>query len=168
MDILMMDEPIALQSRHKFKLQYPSEPRKDTILLDETDTETRELRICLIAQNKEQQVQIKAMNLMLKEVLAQQTLIVSKLHVTETEPLSLSKSKGKDSTHEETRKAVKPFGPRAELNKEANVCTMLPTTSLDDSDVTSHDRYNCSSLFYDYGGSDVPQSKISSQHDRGS
>jgi hypothetical protein len=35
-----------------------------------------------------------------------------------------------------TRKVVKPFGLRAELNKEANVCTMLPTTSLDDSDVT--------------------------------
>ncbi len=122
----------------------------------------------MIAQNKEQQVQIKAMSLMLKEVLAQQTLIVSKLHVTETEPLSLSKSKGKDSTHEETRKVVKPFGQRAELNKEANVCTMLPTTSLDDSDVTSHDSYNCSSLFYDDGGFDIPQSQISSQHDRGS
>ncbi len=69
---------------------------------------------------KEQQVQIKAMNLMLKEVLAQQKSIVSKLHVTETELLSLSKSKGKDSTHEETRKVVKPCGPRADLNK--NVC----------------------------------------------
>jgi hypothetical protein len=83
------------------------------------------------------------MNLMLKEALAQQTSIVSKLHVTETELLSLSKSKGKDSTHEETRKVVKPFGPtcrpRAELNKEPNVCTMLPTTFLDDSDVNSHD-----------------------------
>jgi hypothetical protein len=68
----------------------------------------------LIAQNKEQQVQVKVMNLMLKEVLAQQTSIVSKLHVTETELLLLSKSKGKDSTHEETRKAVEPFGPRAD------------------------------------------------------
>ncbi len=67
---------------------------------------------------------------------------------------------------EETRKVVKPFGSRAEMNKEANVCTMLPTTSLDDSDVTSHDSYNCSSLFYDDGGFDVPQSQISSQHDR--
>jgi hypothetical protein len=34
------------------------------------------------------------------------------------------------------------------------------------SDVTSHDSYNCSSLFYDDGGFDVPQSQISSQHDR--
>ncbi len=76
--------------------------------------------------------------MMLKEVLAQQTSIVSKLHVTETERLSLSKSKGKDSTHEETRKVVKPYGPGAELNK--NVCTMLPTTS----DVNSHDSHNCS------------------------
>jgi hypothetical protein len=79
MDTLKMDEPIALQTRRMFKLQYPSEQRKDTILLDKTDTEMRELLICLIAQNKEQQVQIKAMNLMLKEVLAQQTSIVSKL-----------------------------------------------------------------------------------------
>ncbi len=79
MDTLKMDEPIALRTRHKFKLQYPSEPRKDTILLDKTDTDMRELLIRLIAQNKEQQVQIKAINLMLKEVLAQQTLIVSKL-----------------------------------------------------------------------------------------
>jgi hypothetical protein len=105
--------------------------------LDKTDTEMRELLICFIAQNKEQQVQIKAMNLMLKEVLAQQTLIISKLHVTETDPISLSKSKGKDSTHEETREVVKPVGPRAESNKQANVCTMLPTTSLDGSDLTS-------------------------------
>ncbi len=30
----MMDEPIALETRRKFKSQYPSEPRKDTILLD--------------------------------------------------------------------------------------------------------------------------------------
>ncbi len=94
---------------------------------------------------------------MLKEVLAQQTSIVSKLHVTETELLSLSKSKGKDSTHEETRKAVKPFGPRAELNKEANVCTMLPTTSLYESDVNSHESFNCSSLFHDDGGFDSLQ-----------
>ncbi len=94
---------------------------------------------------------------MLKEVLAQQTPIVSKLHVTETELLSLSKSEGKDSTHEETRKVVKPFGPRAELNQKANVCTMLPTTSLVDSNVNSHDSQNCSSLFYDYGGFDSLQ-----------
>ncbi len=111
MDTLKMDLPIALRTRRKFKLQYPSEPRKDTIQLDKTDTAMRELLICLIAQNKKQQVQIKAMNLMLKEVLVQQTLIVSKLHVTETELLSQIKSKGKDSTHEETRKVVKPFGP---------------------------------------------------------
>ncbi len=36
MDTLKMDEPIALRTRRKFKLQYPSEPRKDTILLDKT------------------------------------------------------------------------------------------------------------------------------------
>ncbi len=119
------------------------------------DTEMRELIICLIAQNKKQQDQIKAMNLMLKEALAQQTSIVSKLHVTETELLSLSKSKAKVSNHEETRKVVKPYWPRFELNK--NMCTMLPTTSLEDSDVNSHDSHNCSSLFYYDGGFDSLQ-----------
>jgi hypothetical protein len=154
LDTLKMDEPIAPQTRRKFKLQYPSEPRKDTILLDKTDTEMRELLICFKAQNnlKEQQVQMKAMNLILKEVLAQQTSIVSKLHVTETDLLfSLSKSKGRDSTHGETRKVVKPFGPRAELNKKANVFNNT-VTSLDDSDINSHNSHNCSSLFYDDGG----------------
>jgi hypothetical protein len=161
-DTLKMDEPTMLRTN---KLQYPSEPRNDTILLDKTDTEVREFLICLITQNKEQQVQIKAMNLMLKIV---QTSIVSKLHVTETELLPLSKSKGKDSNHEETRKVVKSFGPRAYLNKEASVCTKLPTTSLDDSEVNSHDSYNCSSLFYDDGGFNIPLSQILSQHDWGS
>jgi hypothetical protein len=112
---------------------------------------------------------------MLKEVLAQQTSIVSTLHVTETELISLSKSKGKDSTHKETRKVVKLFGPRAEMTKEANLCTML-TTFLDDSDVTSHDSYNSSSLFYDDGGFDSLQigkatiissgNKVETNHDR--
>ncbi len=91
----------------------------------------------MIAQNEEQQDQVKAMNVMLKEVLAQQTSIASKLHVTETELPSLSKCKAKDSTHEETRKVVKPYRQRAELNK--NGCTMLPTTSFGDSDINSHD-----------------------------
>jgi hypothetical protein len=61
-------------------------------------------------QNKEQQDQIKAMNLMLKEVLAQQTSIVSKLHVTETELLLLSKSKGKGFNlcrHQESGQTVR-------------------------------------------------------------
>jgi hypothetical protein len=75
-----MDEPVAQRTRRKIKLQHLSEPRKDTILLDKTGAEMRELLIRLIAQNKEQQDNIKAMNLMLKEILAQQTSIVSKLH----------------------------------------------------------------------------------------
>ena len=52
----------------KIKLHHLSEPRKDNILLDQTDTEMSELLIRLIVQDKEQQDQIKAMNLMLKEV----------------------------------------------------------------------------------------------------
>jgi hypothetical protein len=87
MDTLKMDEPVPLRTRGKFKVQYPYGPRKDSTLLDKTDTEMRELLICLIAQNKEQQDQFKATNLMLKEVLAQQTSVVSNLQVTETELL---------------------------------------------------------------------------------
>jgi hypothetical protein len=87
-----MDEPVAQRTRRKIKLHHVSEPRKDTILLDKMDTQMRELLIRFIAQNKEQQDQIKAMNLMLMEVLAQQTSIVSKLQDTETELLWQSKS----------------------------------------------------------------------------
>jgi hypothetical protein len=98
------------------------------------------------------------MNLMLKEVLAQQTSIVSKLHDTETELLRQIKSQGKDSTHEEARKVVKPFGPRARLNEKANVCTMLPTTALDGSDVSPlNDSHNDVSLLYEEGSFDSPQ-----------
>jgi hypothetical protein len=46
----------------------------------------RDMLIQLIAQNKEQQNQVKTMNLMLEEVLAQQTNIVNKLHATEMPP----------------------------------------------------------------------------------
>ncbi len=80
----VVQNPLLARTTDTFKLQYPSEPRKDTIRWDKTDTEMRELLIWLIAQNKEQQleVQIKAMNLMLKEVLAQQTLLVNYQQVT--------------------------------------------------------------------------------------
>jgi hypothetical protein len=57
------------------------------------DREMRKLLNRLIVQNKEQQDQIKAMNLMLEEVLAQQTTIIIKLHATEF--LWKSESKGK-------------------------------------------------------------------------
>ena len=53
----------------------------------------RESLIQLVAQNKEQQDQIKAMNLVLEEVLAQQTIIVNKLHATEMPWESESKRK---------------------------------------------------------------------------
>ena len=54
-----------------------------SIFLDKTDTATRELLIQLVEQKKEQQDQIKSMNLVLEEVLARQTIIVNKLHATE-------------------------------------------------------------------------------------
>ncbi len=37
------------------------------------------------------------------------------------------------------------------------MCTIMPTTSLDDSDVNSHDSHNCSSLFCEDGGFDSLQ-----------
>ncbi len=78
----------------------------------------------------------------MENVLAQQTTIDNKLHATEL--LWESESKGKDSTqtsNEEAREVLKPFGPRAKLNEKANTVrstmfrTMLPTTDLDGSDV---------------------------------
>ena len=54
-----------------------------SIFLDKTDTATRELLIQLVEQKKEQKDQINAMNLVLEEVLVQQTIIVNKLHATE-------------------------------------------------------------------------------------
>ena len=35
-DTIKMDEPIAQRMRYRFKVQRPSEPKKDTILLDKT------------------------------------------------------------------------------------------------------------------------------------
>ncbi len=39
---IKMDETIAQRTRCRFKLQRPSEPRKEAIFLDKTDTEMRE------------------------------------------------------------------------------------------------------------------------------
>ncbi len=92
--------------------------------------------------------------MMLKEVLVQQTSIVSKLHDTETELLRQSKSQGKDSTHDEARKVVKPFGPKAKLN----VCTMMPTPALDGNAVSSFNgSHNDVNLFYEESSFDSPQ-----------
>ena len=96
----------------------------------------------LVAQNKEQQDQIKAMNLVLEEVLAQQTRIVNKLHATDMQCESKRKVSAQTS-NEDAKEMVTPSGPRA---KRANICrsvrvttrqTMLPTTNLDSSDVSS-------------------------------
>ncbi len=79
-----MDELIAQQTRCRFKLQRrerPSEPRMEPTILDKTDTEMRDILIQLNAQNKKQQDQIKATNLVMEEVLAHQTIIGNKLHV---------------------------------------------------------------------------------------
>jgi hypothetical protein len=147
-DTIKMVEPIAQRTRCRVKLQRPSEPRMEASILDKMDTEMRQMLIQLIAQNKEQQDQIKTMNLMLEEVLAQQTNIVNKLHATEL--LCQCGSNGRDSaqiSNEDTAKeVVKPCGPRAEPRVIANVCraaatttlrAMLPTTDLDGSDVSS-------------------------------
>ena len=142
--IKILDEPIAQRTRCMLKMRSTSEPRKESIFLDKTDTEMRQLLIQLVAQNKEQQDQIKAMNLVLEEVLAQQTIIVNKLHATEMPWESESKRKvSAQTSNEDAKEVVKPCGPRAE---RANVCrsvrvttrrTMLPTTNLDSSDASS-------------------------------
>jgi predicted secreted Zn-dependent protease len=70
-----MDGPVALRTRRRIQLQYPSEALKDNCVLCEaqTDTEVRELLPQWIAQNKKQQDEFKAMSLALKIVLEQQT-----------------------------------------------------------------------------------------------
>ncbi len=50
--------------------------------MDKTDAEVRDLRVQFMAQNQEQQHQIKATILVLEEVHAQQTPLVTKLHAT--------------------------------------------------------------------------------------
>ena len=87
------------------------------------------------------------MNLLLEEVLAQQTTIVNKLHATEMLWGSESKRKvSAQTSNEDAKKVVKPFGPRAEPSEKANTSrivrsttfrAMLPTTDLDGSDVSS-------------------------------
>ncbi len=53
---------------------------------------------------------------------------------------------------------VKLIGPKAKLNGKANVCTMLPTTALDDRAVSPlNDSHNDVSLLYEEGGFDSPQ-----------
>jgi hypothetical protein len=99
-----MDEPIAQRTRCRFKHQRTSEPRKETIFLDKANTELRELLIQLVAQNKEQRKQIKAMNLVMEKVLAQQTTIVNKFLATEF--LWESESKGKDSAQTESARSA--------------------------------------------------------------
>ncbi len=70
--------------------------------------------IQLIAQNKEQQDQITAMNLVMGGFLVQQTTIVHNLRATEL--LWQIESKGKDSpptsNEDSTKEMVKLFGPR--------------------------------------------------------
>ena len=84
----------------------------------------RHMLIQLIAQNKEQQDQIKAMNLILEEILTQQINIVNKLHATEL--LCQFGSTGKDSAQisneDIAKEVVKPCGPRAKPRVKANVC----------------------------------------------
>ena len=89
----------------------------------------RELLIHLVAQNKEQQDQIKAMNLVLEEVLAKQTIIVNKLHATEMSWESESIRKvSAQASNEDAKEVVKQYGPRAQPNKRANICRSVRIT----------------------------------------
>jgi hypothetical protein len=53
---------------------------------------------------------------------------------------------------------VKPFWPRAKLNKKANMCTMLPTTSLDGSAVSPlNNSHNDVCVLHEEGWFNSPQ-----------
>jgi hypothetical protein len=80
-DTLKMDEPIALRTRRKFKLQYPSEAMKDKDILGglQIEAEDKELFQQLIAQSKRQQGEIIETKLVLKKVLELQISIVQEL-----------------------------------------------------------------------------------------
>jgi hypothetical protein len=128
-----VDKPIAQRTRSKLKLQLPPKARKENDILDKADTEVRELLLQLLAQNKEQQKKIKEMELMLKKVLAVQTSIVDKLHGNAAGMTLQSDSKGEPTQTSIAEEMVKPFTPKAKWGEKP----MLPTTSLDGSDVSS-------------------------------
>ncbi len=75
-----MDEPIALRTRRKLKLQSPSEVMKVKDILGrlQTEAEDKELLLQLIAQNKRQGEFIET-QLVLKKVLELQISIVQEL-----------------------------------------------------------------------------------------
>ncbi len=76
-----MDEPIALQTRRKFKLQYPPKAMKDKDILggSQIEAKDKELLLQLIAQTKRQQGEVTEMNLVLKKVLELPISIVQEL-----------------------------------------------------------------------------------------
>ncbi len=76
-----MDEPIELRTRHKFKLQYPSEAMKHKDILGrlQVEAEDKELLLQLIAQSKSQQGEFMETKLVLKKVLELQISIVQEL-----------------------------------------------------------------------------------------
>ena len=125
---MKFNEPIAQRTRSRFKLQRPSEPRTETTILDKTGIDMSELLTKLIAQNKEQQDQIRAMSLVLEDVLAQPTTIVNKILATELLWQSGSKGKGSAPTSNEdaAKEVVKPFEPRV----KANPCRTVVTTAF--------------------------------------
>jgi len=74
------------------------------------------------------------MDLMLKKVLVMQTSIVDKLHGNAAGMTLQSDSKGEEPTQTSiAEEMVKPFTPKAKWGEKS----MLPTTSLDGSDVSS-------------------------------
>ena len=76
-----MDEPIALRTGRKFKLQYPCEAMKDKDILGglQVEAEDKELLLQLIAQSKRQQDEFIETKLALKKVLGLQISIVQEL-----------------------------------------------------------------------------------------
>ena len=136
-DTIKMDEPIARRTRRNLRIQHPSKALKDKDALDKADTEVRELLLQLIAQNKEQRDQIKAMNLVLEKVLEQQASMINELHGNAAASQNDSQA---SNISIESMELVKPFKyPRVNFNDRANMCRTraMPTTDLDGSDVSS-------------------------------
>lgn len=80
-DTIKMDDPIALRTRRRTKLQHPSKAKRAKNIPGKSKgTEEKSLLLQLIQQNKRQQDRITELNLMLKKVLELQLSMLHELH----------------------------------------------------------------------------------------
>ncbi len=118
MDSFEMNEPIALCTRRKFKLQYPSEAMKDKDILVglQVEAEDKKLLLQLIAQSKRQQGEFIGTKLVLKKVLELQISIVQELQGEITAEL---RNDAQDKSDKKFKcELVKLFQPNVTLENE--------------------------------------------------